>query len=251
MSLFAMPAYADKLQDIVSAGVVRIGVSQDTVPFGYIDADGKPAGIDVEIAQKIAEALGVRLEMQQVTGSNRVSFLLTDRIDILIANLGMSPARALQVQFTAPYVNGLFGVFGPKDVPVSSVGELGSYKVALVMGGAAAPIILAEKPDANLLRADSDSIAATAYLSGQADLYATGNIVAAAVAAQNPQKEFELKFVLRYSPSHMAVQMDQHNLVNWLNSFIYYSMLNGDLQGIWKKYLGDSVVPLTLPLPSL
>ena len=70
-------ASADKLQDILSKGVVRIGVPLDAPPFGSQDASRKPVGFDIEMAEMVAKALGVKLEMQQITGANRIPFLLT------------------------------------------------------------------------------------------------------------------------------------------------------------------------------
>jgi len=66
----AAEARADKLQDILSKGVVRIGVPLDAPPFGSQDADRKAVGFDIEMAEMVAKGLGVKLEMQQITGAN-------------------------------------------------------------------------------------------------------------------------------------------------------------------------------------
>ena len=70
---------ADKFQDILSKGVVRIGVPVDAPPFGSVNQQRQPEGFDIELAEMVAKALGVKLEMQQVTGANRIPYLLTDR----------------------------------------------------------------------------------------------------------------------------------------------------------------------------
>ncbi|RYE73191.1 MAG: transporter substrate-binding domain-containing protein, partial [Hyphomicrobiales bacterium] len=89
-------AKADKLQDILSKGVVRIGVPLDAPPFGSQDANRKAVGFDIELAEMVAKGLGVKLEMQQITGANRIPFLLTDKVDIVISVMGLSPERARQ-----------------------------------------------------------------------------------------------------------------------------------------------------------
>ena len=58
----AAEARADKLQDILSKGVVRIGVPLDAPPFGSQDANRNPIGFDIEMAEMVAKALGVKLE---------------------------------------------------------------------------------------------------------------------------------------------------------------------------------------------
>ena len=116
----AAEARADKLQDILSKGVVRIGVPLDAPPFGSQDANRKPIGFDIEFAEMVAKGLGVKLEMQQITGANRIPFLLTDKVDIVISVMGLSPERARQIQFTAPYANTFLAVYGPKSSTVNS-----------------------------------------------------------------------------------------------------------------------------------
>ena len=108
----AIPANAADLQKILSAGTVRIGVPIDVPPFGSVDAKNEPVGLDVDMANKIAEALGVKVELQQITGANRVPYLVTDRLDIVIAAMGATPERAQQIAFTSPYAALSIGVFG-------------------------------------------------------------------------------------------------------------------------------------------
>ena len=122
----AAPAVAGDLQDIIASGKVRIGVPVDVPPFGSVDANNEAVGLDVDMAKMIAEALGVELELQQITGANRVPYLATDRLDIVIAAMGATPERALSVAFTSPYAALSSGVFGPDSIAVTSVGENGN-----------------------------------------------------------------------------------------------------------------------------
>ena len=101
-------------QDILEAGVVRIGVPLDVPPFGSQNANRQPEGFDVDMANMVAKALGVKLELQQITGANRIPFLLTDKVDIVISVMGLTPERAKQIMFTAPYANTSLAVFGPE-----------------------------------------------------------------------------------------------------------------------------------------
>ena len=63
----------------------------DNPPFGYIDADGKPTGFDVELGQMIGKALGVKVQLEQIIGANRIPFLLTNKIDLVISAMGATP----------------------------------------------------------------------------------------------------------------------------------------------------------------
>ena len=68
-----------------------------------------------------AKALGVKLELTQITGANRLPFLLTDKVDIVISVMRLTPERAKQVMFTAPYANTSLAVYGPKNINVKSI----------------------------------------------------------------------------------------------------------------------------------
>lgn len=240
----AAQARADKLQDIIAKGVVRIGVPLDAPPFGAQDAERKPIGFDIEFAEMVAKGLGVKLEMQQITGANRIPFLLTDKVDIVISVMGLTPERAKQIQFTAPYANTFLAVYGAKNVAVTSPETIGSARIAAAKGTTQELAISASAPKASIMRTEDDATAAAAYITGQADLIATNSIVAQALAKQNPNKEFDRKFVIRRSPAHMGVQMDQHNLVRWLDGFIFFNTMNGELDRLHRKYLDMPMDPL-------
>ena len=119
-------AYADKLADIISKGVVRIGVPLDAPPFGSQDANRKPDGFDIEVAEMVAKALGVKLEMQQITGANRIPFLLTDKVDIVISVMGLTPERAKQIIFTRALREHVpRRLSAPKSPKVTSAADVG------------------------------------------------------------------------------------------------------------------------------
>jgi polar amino acid transport system substrate-binding protein len=235
---------SDRFQDILSKGVVRIGVPVDAPPFGSVNQQRQPEGFDIELAEMVAKALGVKLEMTQVTGANRIPYLLSDRVDIIISVMGLTPERAKQIMFTAPYANTFLAVFGAKSANVPSAADLGSARIVAAKGTTQELAISDMNPKANLMRTEDDATAAAAYLSGQAELIATNSIVAQALAKQNPTKEFDRKFVIRRSPAHMGVRMGEHNLVRWLDSFIFFNTMNGELERLHKKYLDMPMDPL-------
>jgi len=237
-------AYADKLQDIISKGVVRIGVPIDVPPFGSQDENRNPVGFDIDLAQLVGKALGVKVEMQQITGANRIPYLLTDKIDIVIAVMGLTPERAKQIMFSAPYADTYNAVYGKKSAAVGSAEKLGTMKVAVAKGTTQDLTLTKMNPEANVMRTEDDATAMQAYLSGQADLIATNSLVVLDLAKKNPGVEFDEKFMLDRGPAHMGVQMGEQNLLNWLNSFIYASSLNGDLDELTRKWLNRPFVTL-------
>ena len=237
-------ARADKLEDIISKGVVRIGVPLDVPPFGSQNVNREAEGFDVDMANMVAKALGVKLELTQITGANRLPFLLTDRVDIVISVMGLTPERAKQIMFSAPYANTSLAVYGPKNIAVKNAADLSRYKTAAAKGTTQELALSTANPKANIMRTEDDATAAAAYLSGQAQLFSTNSIVAIDLAKKNPTKEFDLKFNIRNSPAHMGVKMGEHNLVRWLDSFIFFNTQNTELDQLHMKWLGRHMDPM-------
>lgn len=237
-------ARADDLANILANGVVRIGVPVDVPPFGSQDANRNPVGLDVELAENIGKALGVKVELQQITGANRIPYLITNKIDIVIAALGMTPERAKQITYTSPYADTYDAVYGPKSLGVSSAAELGTHKIVVTKGTTQDMTLTGMNADANFMRTEDDATAATAYLSGQAELIATNSLVVQELLKQNAGKEFDRKFMLARGPAHMGVRMGEQNLANWLNVFIYSAVMSGELDKMTQKYLGHPYEPL-------
>jgi polar amino acid transport system substrate-binding protein len=240
-------AKADAFEDILKKGTVRIATPLDVPPFGSQNEKREPEGFDVEFAGMIAKALGVKLEMQQITAGNRIPYLITNKVDIVIAVMGLTPERARQIMFTSPYADTQLAVYGPKALGVSSADMLGNYKIAATKGSTMEIGLSAMNPKAQIMRTEDDATSATAYLSGQTELFATNSLLIPDLKKRNPTKEFEVKFTIRRSPAHIGVRMGEHNLVRWLVSVIFFNTMNGEIDRLHQKYLG---MPFA-PLPSL
>ncbi|MFI5015653.1 MAG: transporter substrate-binding domain-containing protein [Hyphomicrobiales bacterium] len=239
-ALSVAPAEAD-LKDIIDRGVIRIGTQMDNPPFGYIDASGKPAGFDVELGEMIAKSLGVKVQLEQIIGANRIPFLLTNKIDLVISAMGATPERAVQVMFTSPYAALYLGVYGHKATAVTGPDQLGTLRVAATRGTTQDLTLTAMAPKAAIVRFEDDTTSNTAFLSGQTDLWATLNTIAVEIAKKNPAQAIELKFKLRDSPAHMAMRQGDFSLLRWLNTYIFLIRANGELQRLHRTWLGEDM----------
>jgi polar amino acid transport system substrate-binding protein len=244
VSGFATAARADLFADVISRGVIRIGVPADLIPFGYQNVNREPEGFDIDLANMLAKSLGVKAELIPITGANRIPYLLTDKVDITVSLMGLTPERAKQVMFSSPYASTSLAVFGPKSLNVKSPADLKKYKVAATRGNTEETSLTAMAPQADIMRTENDATTIAAYLSGQAQLFAASSFVPIELAKKNPNKEFDLKFVIRPSPGCMGVKMGEHNMLRWIDSFIYFNKMNGELDKLHHKWLGRGMDPL-------
>ena len=85
LALGAGTAHADLLKDIRAAKKIRIALDTGSPPYGFVDANMKAVGSDVETAHLLAQDLGVAIEVVQTTSPNRIPFLQTGKADIVVA----------------------------------------------------------------------------------------------------------------------------------------------------------------------
>ncbi|MBI2310901.1 MAG: transporter substrate-binding domain-containing protein [Betaproteobacteria bacterium] len=239
------PPRGNALDDILAAGVIKIAVPQDFPPFGSVGAGGKIEGYDIDVANLIAKDLGVKLQLVPVRSGDRLSLLLTKRADVVVASLGVSPERAKAIAFSTPYAPFFSSVFGPANVLVKNLSDLAGKKVAVTRNTLEDLELSGSAPKgAEIIRFPDNDATIQAFLSGQADLIATGNVVAATMAKKHPEKKIESKFIIRESPASIGVRRGEAELLGWVNVFVFHKKLTGDLDRLSRKWLGE-------PLPAL
>jgi len=135
------PSLAQDLPPVPEAikkqGVLRVGVKCDYPPDGYLDAQGKPQGVEVSLAKQIAAyAFGSadKVELTCVTAANRIPALQGDKIDLIIATLGVSAERAQVIDFSENYAWGGSDVLVPKDSPIKNLKDFAGKNVIVMKG---------------------------------------------------------------------------------------------------------------------
>jgi polar amino acid transport system substrate-binding protein len=230
----------DALDRILKEGKIKIAVPQDTPLFGIQGSDGSYEGFDVDFAHMLAEDLGVELELVPVVSANRIPFLTSGKVDLVIANMGVRPDRAEVIAFSKPYAPFFWAVYGTKDVDVRTIEDTVPYTVGATLGTLEEIAFSAAAPaGTKILRYNDQATTVQSFLSGQVDLIVTGNAIAAEVIRQNPAKGIESKFVLRQSPCHIGVRKGDNGLLSWVNAAVYVHKLNGDLDTLSIKWFGE------------
>ncbi|QRM35669.1 transporter substrate-binding domain-containing protein [Microvirga sp. VF16] len=230
---------ADALTDIASRGTLRVAVPQDFPPFGSVGSDMAPVGYDIDMANLIAKKMGIKVELVPVTSANRIPYLQTNKVDLVISSLGKNPDREKVIDFSAAYAPFFNGVFAPAQIAVTRPEDL-SGKTVGVTRGAIEDLELTKVAPANAVikRYEDNNGTITAFLSGQVDVVATGNVVAAAILSRNPPKRPELKFLITNSPCFIGLNKNEAGLLGKVNSIIAEAKADGSLNAIAKKWLG-------------
>ena len=92
------------LDRIRSRGVIRIGYRDERLPFTFRNRSGQLVGYDIDLAHLLAGDLGVKLELVPMEISKCAELLSAGAIDVVMSGAVVTPKRALEVEFTNPYL---------------------------------------------------------------------------------------------------------------------------------------------------
>ena len=238
---FVAAAHADTLDDIRKAGKVRIAVDTAIPPFGMTDDKMQPTGSDIETAQLLAKDLGVALEIVTTTGPTRIPMLQTNKADLVVSTLSITPDRAKVIDFSIPYADHPSVVGALKGVAISSYADLAGKKVAVVRGTTQDSDLTREAKGAQLVRYEDDATMALAVASGQVDILATARSLLPAISRKNPARAVESKIVMQTFHLAIGLRKGEPRLMEWVNGWIKANLKNGKLNEIYKSYHGVGI----------
>ena len=205
-------------EQIKEAGEIVIGIFSDKAPFGYIDANGKPAGYDVVYGDRIAADLGVTAKYVPVDAAARTEVLASNKVDITLANFTVTPERAEKVDFANPYFKVSLGVVSPTSAEITDVSQLAGKTLIVTKGTTAEAYFEANHPEIKLQKYDQYSDAYQALEDGRGDAFSTDNTEVIAWAIQHPGFSVGIQSLGDTSYIAAAVKKGNTALLDWLNN---------------------------------
>ena len=209
------------LDEIKAAGSINIGVFSDKNPFGYVDENGEYQGYDVYFARRIGEDLGVTVNYVSTEAANRVEYLETGKVDIVLANFTVTPERAEKVDFALPYMNVALGVVSPDSRVISDLSEItADDQVIVISGTTAEDYLIKNNPEITLQKYDTYANAKNALENGNAVAWANDNTEVIAFALQNEGYTVGIPSLGSQDTIAPAVSKGNESLLNWINDEI-------------------------------
>jgi polar amino acid transport system substrate-binding protein len=238
--LAASGAHAQTALDgIMKSRTIKIAVPTDFPPYGMVGLDLAPQGLDVDMANYIAQKMGVKVELVPVTSANRIAYLQTKKADLVISTLGKNPDREKVIDFTAAYSPFFQGVFGPKTISVKSFADLAGKSISVTRAALEDQELSKVAPaGVDIKRFEDNNTTVSAYTAGQVQLIATGVSVAGNMMSKNPQLNTEYKLLLKDSPNFIGVAKGEDALRLKVNEVIAAAKKSGDIDKMAVKWLG-------------
>ncbi len=236
---------AQTVDDIISRGTINIGVLVDLPPYGLLNDKQEPDGYDIEVAKLLGKYMGVKVNLVTLTSPNRIPFLLTNKVDLIVATFGITPERAKQVLFSIPYSAIENVVFAPKDRKITTLDDLKGLRIG-VPRGTVQDVLLTTRfgNAAKIVRFDDDPSTYQSLIAGQVDAIAETGMTGDQFYAANPSANIERKVILLQQPNGITMRKDQWNLHQWCNTFVYFTKNDGELDALYRKWFHQ-------PLPNL
>ena len=209
------------LDEIKESGEINIGVFSDKNPFGYVDENGDYQGYDVYFAERIGEDLGVKINYVSTEAANRVEYLETGKVDIILANFTVTAERAEKVDFALPYMNVALGIVSHEDNVIEDLSQITADDQIIVISGTTAETYLEENyPDINLQKFDTYATAKTAFENGTGIAWANDNTEVIAFALENEGYVVGIPSLGSQDTIAPAVSKGNTSLLDWLNEEI-------------------------------
>ena len=209
------------VDEIKESGTVNIGVFSDKSPFGYVDENGEYQGYDVYFGNRIGEDLGVEINYVSTEAANRIEYLQTGKVDIILANFTVTEERAQEVDFALPYMNVALGVVSHDDAVITSLDEIDGDDEVIVISGTTAETYLEKNyPDIKLQKYDAYAEAKTAFENRNGVAWANDNTEVIAFAIENSGFEVGIPSLGSADTIAPAVTKGNESLLNWLNDEI-------------------------------
>lgn len=243
MLLAANTAIAQNLPPLPEAikkqGVLKVGVKCDYPPDGFLDAQGKNQGVEVNLARQIAAyAFGSadKVELSCVTAANRIPALQGGKIDLILATLGVSAERAQVIDFSDNYAWGGSDMLVKKDSPVKSLKELAGKTVVVMKGAWQIGWLEKNVPTAQLLKLNSVSDGLQALLQGRAEAFAHDLDVLRPIAFKNAQVKL-IGEIYQMGFRAVGIRKGETELVAYVNASIKKANADGLVAQWIKQYV--------------
>jgi polar amino acid transport system substrate-binding protein len=212
------------LEQVLKRGTLRVGMST-FVPWAMQDKTGKLIGFEIDVATRVAQDMGVKVEFVQTKWAGIIPALLTGNFDVIIGGMGITPQRNLKVNFTMPYdVTGM-SIVANKELAgdFKSLEDFNRPNVVLAVRLGGTPVVAAQKymPKAQLRKFDDESQAIQELLNGRAHAVIASAPMPAFQALKYPDKLFlPIQGTFTKEPIGFALKKGDVDALNFFNNWI-------------------------------
>ncbi|MBT3982734.1 MAG: transporter substrate-binding domain-containing protein [Bacteriovoracaceae bacterium] len=215
----------DTLAQIQKDKVLRIGIDVGYMPFEMKTKKGQIIGFDIDLAKLMAKEMGVKLKIVNTSWDGIIPALLTNKFDLILGGMSITPKRNLKVNFTTPYFEAGQSIIiaGKHRVKVKSYKDLNHKKfvIASRFGTTGELAIKKYLPRATLKTYEDRETGMLDVAFSRVDAFVydfPANHVFS--ITKGVSKVVHIAKPFTKEPVGIAIRQDDFNFLNWLNNFL-------------------------------
>ena len=225
MSVGVASAQSPVLERIVESGKIRIGMSGDQAPLNAISRSGDFIGLEVDLANLIAEAMGVDVEFVQTPFPDLLPALKASSVDIVMSGMSITPERSLEAVFVGPYMISGKSILATSGAlaEVRQASDINRPDVTVAALGNSTSQAFAEKrlPEAKLVTVESYDRAIQMVIQGEVDALVADMPACALAVLRYPEEDLEtLSAPMTVEPIGIAVPATEIPLQMLLDNYL-------------------------------
>ena len=221
------------IEQIAKRGVIKVGMDV-FVPWAMKDKKGELIGFEIDIAKKVAEDLGVKVEFVPTKWSGIIPALITGKFDVLIGGMTITTQRNLKINFTRPYYYTEQGLMAHKKKSAGfKVADFNSPDVTIAarLGSTAAVAAKQQFPKAKLRLFDDEPAAVQELRNGNVHAMVSAQPLPSSTALEYPDTIMVYDEVMMLEAIGIGVRKGDHETLNLINNWIEINRNNGWIQG--------------------
>ena len=244
--LFVGNALAGPVIDrILEKKELVVGISGNQPPFSATSKEGEIIGLDAELAQLIADAMGVKIKFEVMPFSELLSSLEAGKVDMVLSGITITPKRNLKVAFVGPYFISGKSIVTTKEkaLSIESTDDINtSYTtLAALKGSTSQNFVQNIIPKAKLVTTKNYDEALNLVLQGKADaLVADYPFCVVSAFRYREKKLIAVDEPFTYEPLGIAIPANDPLLINWVDNFLLTLEGSGALEMLTEKWFKDS-----------
>ncbi len=246
MVLTAAVAMAGTLDEIAKRGKLRVGMEPGYMPFELTNQKGEIIGFDVDVAKRMAKAMGVELELVSTAWDGIIPALLTDKFDVIMSGMTLTQERNMSINFASPYIQiGQSVIVSNKVIDgVKSYQDLNDskYTVASKLGTTGEQATKRLIPNAKYVSFETEQEGVLEVVNGKIDAFIYDLPYNAIAVNQRGQgKVTHLDKAFTFEPLAWGIRKGDPDFLNWLNNFMFQIKNDGTYDKIYQKWFKSDV----------
>jgi polar amino acid transport system substrate-binding protein len=239
---------ARSLDDIIKAGEIRVGVNPNFPPMSSYGKTNQLEGFDIDIGEKIAVALGVKVKFVSTETAQRVPFLVSDKIDISLGALTRSVARSKLIDYTVPLHTEAMASLTTDKVAATKWTDFNDpkYTLANMRGNWSVDFLKEKLPNAKVALVDTIADTVRSVAQGRADVIIENIDFFMGHTKNYPDVKWKvIPDTIFVGQCGIGVSKGNYSLRDTLNIVLYDLHSSNTVNDTWEKWYG---APMLVPV---